>query len=332
LQSVTLSEVPAPTEKMPSGYGVTLHFSDNLQTSDNLKISDFLQTTEPNDKAVVAHVSMMQNILYHLYRTFELMAFYYIYRNNKVVLFKDERRSSSFRRSITHKTKDTPDIPFYTEVNRIVNRIFIVSGLTFDTKILTETPNQVRIQMLPYMGGIDTEDKILSSLSSFLKKVEDSDIMLDNTSTTITLTLHDKIKLTQWVDTTYCKELLQFLRLMDILCTVCTTTIRKKNADMSVKYTIPQGIRHSLHKSVKSCNLSLDAAAQIAADAPLDVATAAHSTAEGGDGRRPLRKHARKTNRKHNRKTRHKHSRKTRHKRTHRSRTARKHKKYSRRH
>lgn len=338
LQSVILFKVPVKV-KGSSEYGVELYFSDNLQTSDNLIISDFLKTTEPNDEAVVAHVSMMQTILYELYRTYKLIAFYYIYRNNEVVLSKDERYSSSFRHSIaspetteTPKTTETPETPktpgslFYTEVNRIVNRIFIVSRLNFETKILPDTIGQVRIQMLPYMGDIDTENKILPSLLDFLKEVEDSDIMLD-TPTTITLTLHDKIKLTQRVKDhpTYCTELSQFINVMRVVCNVCTITIRKKNAKMSVKYTIPQGIMNSLHRSVKSCGIPLDAAA-----APLDDADAA----TGGDGRTPRRKHARKTNRKHNRKTRHKRARKTRRGHSHsrklkRHLRIRKHKKYT---
>ena len=375
LQSVTLSKVSTPTEKMPSRYGVKLHFSDDLQTSDNLKISGFLPTTEPNDKAVVAHVSMMQTILHQLYRTYELIAFYYIYRNNEEVLSKDERYLPSFRLSIfspktteTPETPNTPDSPktpettetpgslLNIEVRRIVYRIFTVSDLKFDTQTLTEVTKQVISQRLPHMGGIGIDDKILTSLIDFLKEVEDSDIMLD-TPTTITLTLHDKIKLIQRVNDKYCEELLQFLGLMGVLCNVCNTKMRKINRNISVKYTIPQGSMNSLSKSVKSCPKAAAAAAEAAAEAAAAAAAAAAAKAAaeaktkadadaaaaaqiaataslnanaGGDGRTPRRKHARKTNRKHNRKTRHKRAHKTCHKRKHRSRAARKHKKYSR--
>ena len=302
LQSVSVSKV---FDDSPNGYGVKLNFDDDLGEDkgvDDFSVDDF--------------ILMMRAILVEL-RGKKFIKFFTIHRNGIQIfptLTTPPNPPPPHFRGTSTSTSTSISIPatIQMEVKRIVDIIFEVSEVSKVSKV-----SEVSALAIQYITNSFSHAKISDAILEFFKKVKKPDIILMPGTNTITLKLHDNITLIEKVTDhpEYCNELTQFINLMGVLCSICTTEMREINPKMSVKYTIPQGIMNSLHRSVKSCKLSLDAA-------PDD--------ATGGDGRTPRRKHARKTNRKHNRKTRHKRARKTRHKRTHRSRIARKHKKYSR--
>jgi hypothetical protein len=344
LQSVRLIKVSGDSS---TKYGVNLYFDDDL---------------EPNDEGVNSFKFMMGTILGALRDDAGIINSFKIYRNGNEIFPKlttplnthpidTHLQVTSARTSISDRTSISTSDNIRKEVTRIVDIIFQVSEVSevSDQQFIATR----KLQTIHTITDSFIQANISNAILDFLKEVEDSDIMLDDTSTTITLTLHDKIKLTQRGDKTYCQELLKFLGLMGVLCSICTTELYAIGLHKSVTFNIPKRFTNSLHKSVESCTGATEAVAAAAAVAAAPVAaaaaaaaakakaeaaattpaaTATRSTAEGGDGRRPLRKHARKTNRKHARKTHHKPARKTRHKRTRRSRAARKHKKYSRRH
>ena len=294
LQSVRLYKV---IDISLTGYGVGLYFEDNLGEEDT-GVNDF--------------IFMMRAILVEL-RKNNFIKFFTIYRN-RIQIVSDQLRGTidSDRTSIS-----TPD-NIRSEVERIVYIIFGVSKVSKVSEV-SEVPIQ---SITTSFSHANISDAILE----FFKKVEASDIKLTPGTNTITLTLHDKIKLFEKVKDPpkYCNELTQFINLMGVLCSICTTELYAIGRHNSVTFNIPEGSMNSLSKSVKSCPKAADAAAAAAAEAEAkaDAAAKAAKAATGGDGRRPRRKHARKT--------RHKRAHKTRHKRKHRSRTARKHKKYSR--